>query len=495
MENKTKLSNLLEDNYNTLVNTFKNCNDIIFRDLLIGNTNEAAILVYIESIVDIKVINESIIAPIMTFINESNTIANNNNIVDYIKKQIIRIGSVKETDNINDLVYELLLGNSVLIINNSCNCLIISSAENKGRSVEESTSESVIRGPKASFTETLQTNIALVRQRLKSADLKIEKYIIGNVTKTEVLIIYVENIVNSLVLTELKKRLEAINIDSILESSYIEEFIEDTPSSIFPQIKHTERPDKVVADILEGRIAIMVAGTPVTLIVPTLGMQFLQSSEDYYERHIYTDFIRLIRLIFFFTALLLPGLYVAITSFHQELIPTLLLVRIGSARVGIPFPTWLEVIILTISFEALREAGLRLPKGVGQSVSIVGALVIGDAAVKAGIVSPLTVIIVALTGIASFSIPSYNLGLGIRVLQFVVIICGSILGLFGITVVTIILLLHVLSLTSFGIPYMAPIAPFKIKNMKDAFFRKSWKKINEKHKSTAITAKQNKCKN
>lgn len=488
MENKTRLSNSLEDNYNTLVNTFKNCNDIIFRDLLIGNNNEGAILVYIESIVDIKVINESIISPIMTFNNESNTIATNN-IIDYIKKQIIRIGSIKETDIINDLVYELLLGNSVLIINNSCNCLIISSAENKGRSIEDSTSEGVLRGPKVGFTEILQTNIALIRQRLKSPNLKIEKYIIGNLTKTEVLILYMENIVNSSVLVELKKRLEAINTETILASSYIEECIEDTPNSIFPNIKHTERPDKVVADILEGRIAIMVSGTPSILVVPTLGMQFLQSSEDYYERNIYTDFIRIIRFIFFCIALLLPGLYVAVTTFHQELIPTLLLIRIGNARVGIPFPTWLEVLILSISFEGLREAGLRLPKGVGQSVSIVGALVIGDAAVKAGIVSPLTVIIVALTGIASFSIPSYNLGLGIRVLQFVILICGSILGLFGITVITVILLVHVLSLSSFGIPYMAPIAPFKIKNMKDTFFRRSWKYANKNRKNTDTSTK------
>jgi spore germination protein KA len=483
MLNQKKLSNSLNDNYNNLIDIFKNCTDIIYRDLLIGKNNETAILVYIESITDTKIINQNIISPIMTFSNESTNIITDDNILEYIKKQIIRIGSVKESDDFNDVVYKLLLGNSVLIINNSDNCLIISSVESKDRAIEDSISEGVLRGPKVGFTEILQTNIGLIRQKIKSSDLKIEKYILGNITKTEVLIIYIENIVNSSVLVELKKRLEAINIDSILESSYIEELIEDTPNSFFPQIKHTERPDKVVADIIEGRIAIMVDGTPVTLIVPTLGMQFLQSSEDYYERHIYTNFIRLIRLIFFFIALLLPGLYVAATTFHQELIPTLLLIRIGSSRVGIPFPTWLEVIILDIAFEGLREAGLRLPKGVGQSVTIVGALVIGDAAVKAGIVSPLTVIIVALTGIASFSIPSYDFGLGTRLLHFLLIICGGILGLYGITILMIILLVHVLSLNSFGIPYMAPIAPFKLKDMKDAFFKKSWKSINEKHKN------------
>lgn len=478
-----QISTSLKDNNNNLHDIFKNCIDVVYRELTINSIKQDVLIVYIESIADSKVVNENIISPIMDREKVSNISIESENIITYIKKEIIRIGSIKEIYNFNDLSNSLLSGNSILIIDGCCTCISISTTEDNGRAVEDPSNEAVLRGPKEGFTETLQTNLALIRHRIKSPNLKIEKYILGKVTQTDVAIVYVENIVNDKVLIELRRRLEAIDIDGVLESSYIEEFIEDDYNTVFPLIRHTERPDKASADILEGKVVIIVDNTPVVLIVPSLGIQFLQSSDDYYERHQYTDFVRMIRLLFFFIGLLLPGLYISATTFHQELIPTTLLIRIGVSREGIPFPTWVEVLILDISFEGLREAGLRLPKSVGQSVSIVGALVIGDAAVKAGIVSPLTVIIVALTGIASFSIPAYNIGLGVRLLRFVITFAATILGLFGVTVVMIILLVHVLSLYSFGIPYMSPIAPFKLKDMKDTFIRVSWKSMKRRPES------------
>ncbi|HEY8875848.1 MAG TPA: spore germination protein, partial [Desulfosporosinus sp.] len=266
----------------------------------------------------------------------------------------------------------------------------------------------------------------------------------------------------------------------VLESAYIEEMIEDEPFSVFPQIDHSEKPDKIAAAIVQGQVAIFTDGTPFVLIVPTMMTQFLQSSEDYYERSIYATSIRLVRFVFLTLALLLPALYIAITTFHRGLLPTPLLISITAAREGAPFPTVIEVLTMEVTFEALREAGLRLPKPVGQAVSIVGGLVIGEAAVQASMVSPVTVIIVALTGIASFGIPSYSFALAIRILRFGMITLASTLGLYGVLLGVLVMSAHLVSLRSFGVPYLAPFAPFNLKDMKDSLIRLPWWAMGER---------------
>jgi len=298
-----------------------------------------------------------------------------------------------------------------------------------------------------------------------------ESLTVGRVSQTDVVIVYIDGIVSKTILEEVRARIGRIQIDGVLESGYIEEFIEDSSWSPFPQIQNTERPDIVCAGLLEGKVAIMVDNTPFALIVPMTFWTGLQAVEDYYERSIYTTFIRLIRYSLFNIALLLPSLYVALSTFHQQLIPTNLLISIANSREGVPFPTFVEALLMEFMFEGLREAGIRLPKAVGSAVSIVGALVIGQSAVQAGIVSAPVVIVVSTTGIASFAIPRYNFGTAYRLLRFPMLILAGTLGLYGIISGLFLMIIHLLNLRSFGVPYMSPVVPQIPRAMRDVFVR------------------------
>jgi spore germination protein KA len=275
---------------------------------------------------------------------------------------------------------------------------------------------------------------------------------------------YLKGIANDKTVSEVQSRLNRISIDAILESGYIEELIQDETYSPFPTVYNTERPDAVAGAILEGRIAILVDGTPFVLVVPALFVHFLQASEDYYQRADIATLIRFLRYFSFFLALLTPSLFIAITTFHQEMLPTQLLISLASQREGVPFPALVEAVMMEITFEVLREAGVRLPRAVGSSISIVGALVIGQAAVEAGIIS-------ALTAISSFVSPNFNMSISVRILRFIFMLLGASFGLFGIILGLIVMVLHLNSLRSFGIPYLAPFAPFILKDQKDGIIR------------------------
>lgn len=366
---------------------------------------------------------------------------------------------------------ELLSGNGVLLQNGSNEAIILGIRSFQSRDITESQSEAVVRGPREAFTEVIRTNTSLVRRIIRSPRLKVEGMKLGTLTKTDIAVLYIEGITNQQIVDEVKERLSRIHIDGILESSYIEEFIEDQPFSLFPQVENTEKPDKVASALLNGKVAIFVNGTPIVLMVPAILFSFLQASEDYYERFFYASVIRLIRLLFFHIALLLPSLYIAITTYHQEMLPTELLIAISTAREGVPFPAVVEAIIMETTFEILREAGLRLPRQVGSAVSIVGALVIGQAAIQASIVSPAMVIVVASTGIATFAIPAYNLTYSLRILKYFLMILASIFGLFGVISGVILIVMHVCKLKSFGIPYLSGFAPFIPSDQKDVYIR------------------------
>jgi spore germination protein KA len=294
---------------------------------------------------------------------------------------------------------------------------------------------------------------------------------IGEITQTEVAIAYMKGITNESTLQEIRSRIQNIQIDVVLESGYIEQLIEEKSYSPFPQFLVTERPDYLVAGLLQGQVAIIVDGSPFAISAPMTFWGFLQAGEDYYERVLYANLIRLIRLSFAMIALLLPSLYVALTTFHQQMIPTNLLLSIASAREGVPFPALVEALMMEATFEGLREAGVRLPKQVGQAVSIVGGLVVGQAAVQAGIVSAPMVIVVSLTGIASFTIPRYNFSLAFRILRFPLILLAGMFGLYGISVGLMLILVHLCCLKSFGVPYLFPTAPVSLQGLKDSFFR------------------------
>lgn len=473
------LSRALAKNIATLQKIFANCSDVTYRELSIGQAMIPAQLLFVNGLADETTINDYILKSLKEIRNPNLQITNPNSL-DEIKKGFLEVGNVTEVLNFGEVADAILTGGTVFLLEGSDKALKIGTKGVEARQVAEPITEGVVRGPREGFTETIRINTALLRRKVKSSKLKMEKFIIGSVTKTEVNIAYLEGTANPKLITEVRERLSRIKVDSILESAYIEELIEDTPFTFLPTIEHSERPDKVAAEILGGRVAILTDGTPFVLLVPTMMFQFLQSSEDYYDRYPYAIMIRLVRFLFLNLALLLPAVYIALTTFHQEMLPTSLLLSIIYSHKGVPFPTVIEVFLMEITFETLREAGIRLPRPVGQAVSIVGALVIGQAAVQASIVSPATVIVVAVTGISSFAIPSYNFAMAIRLLRFIMMFLASIMGMFGILLGMLVFQAHLVSLRSFGVPYFAPLAPFNFKDAKDLLIRVPWWAMGER---------------
>jgi spore germination protein KA len=346
----------------------------------------------------------------------------------------------------------------------------------------EPDNEPAIRGPKEGFIESLGVNTALLRKRLRVASLRLQKINVGRYSNTRVVIAHIEGVANPDIVTEVKRRLKRIDVDALIGD--VEEYIEDNPYSPFPQIQTTERVDVVAGALLEGRVAIMMDGTPTVFIVPLTLPILLQATEDYYNRYWAATMIRWLRYFLFFISLAFPSFYVATVTFHPETVPTDQLISFAGARERIPLPTLVEALIMEFAFEALREAGLRLPKIVGPTISIVGALVIGEAAVTAGLVSAPMVIVVATTGIASFTVPRYAVGLTIRFLRFPLLILSGTLGMVGLMWGLIAIAVHLSSLRSFGVPYLASLAPAYPGDLKDVLVRMPWWKFKRRPQFT-----------
>ncbi len=452
--------------------------DMLFRDFIIeGKTAVKAYLVCVDGMVSKELVNDFVLKTLMVQSLGKPALAKltPETARETVYSFLLANNEVRKEDSLAGTVDSILSGDSALFFADRPGAIIIGTRGWEQRGINEPTTESVIRGPREGFSETLRINTSLLRRKIKSPDLVMKPLKIGELTRTDIVIAYVSGIASKPILQELENRLRAIKIDGVLESGYIEELIEDVPCSPFPQVYHTERPDGVAANLLEGRIAVLVDGTPIVLIVPAQLVQFLQMSEDYYERSYAALLIRLVRLSGVAASLLLPSLYVAVTTFHQEMLPTALALSIASGREGVPVPALVEALVMEFTLEVLREAGIRLPKTVGQAISIVGALVIGDAAVKAGLVSPLMVIVVAFTAIASFTIPAYNLGITIRLLRFPLMLLAGTLGFFGLSLGYYLIVLHLCCLRSFGIPYLGPFGPGNLYDLlKDTFFRAPW---------------------
>lgn len=474
------LSDSMQDNLNILQSLFSNCSDIVYRKFVIDSINRSAVLIFITGLVDTKLINETVIKSLMNIKDIPADDLTTGYAAETLKNHFLEIANIDAISTIGEVVFTLLNGNSVFLLDGDIDALQIKTPGWKDRNVEDTTIERVIRGPKEGFNENIITNTALLRRKIKSPKLKVEEHILGRLTQTKINICYIEGIADDGIVKEVRERIVRIDMDSILESGYVEELIEDTPYTLFPQIQHTERPDKAAAGILQGRIAILVDGTPFVLLAPAIMVQFFQSCDDYYERYPTAIAVRYLRYTFMAIALLLPGVYVAIISYHKEMIPTPLFISIIQAAHGVPFPVFIEALIMEIVFEVLREAGIRLPGPANQTVGIVGVLVIGDASVRAGIVSPVMVVIIAITAIASFSIPSYDMGYTIRILRFVMLVLGAFLGLYGIMLGILALLIHLASLRSFGVNYLSPIAPVNFKDLKDVIVRFPWWAMSER---------------
>ncbi|TFE26629.1 spore germination protein [Cohnella luojiensis] len=455
----------LQENLRSLKEAVGNSNDIIFREFRTGDGDGInAAMLYTDGLVDKNSVQDFIMETLL--IDVRNIDMTKKNIAD-----ILTVGDMQQLKDFDMLFTRLFSGAAILLLDGYEQGFSIGMSGIKDRGVTESSGEAVIRGPKEAFSESILTNTALIRRKIKDPNLWLETRQIGRVTKTDVSIMYINGIANDKIVEEVRKRIERIDIDGILESGYIEELIQDETYSPFPTVYNSERPDTIAAELLEGKIAIIVDGTPHVLIVPALFISFMQSPEDYSQRADISSLIRILRFLGIFIALLGPSLYIAITTFHQEMIPTQLLISLAAQREGIPFPAFIEALMMEITFEILREAGIRMPRAIGQAISIVGTLVIGQAAVEAGIVSASMVIIVSITAISSFVIPSMNMTISFRMVRFLLMGLAASFGLFGISVGIVALVLHLCSLRSFGVPYMSPLSPFILTDQRDTLFR------------------------
>lgn len=435
-------------------------------------------LLYVDGLADKSFIHDTILVPLLQHV-QSDAAPRYADYADRLHglKNVLTAGDISLCADLDTLLIHILSGDAILLSDDCSESLRIGAAGWEDRTVGEPTSQAVVRGPMEAFTENIRKNTALIRRRIKDPRLWLETRQIGTVTRTDVSIMYLKHLADENVVRELRRRLDRIDIDGILEGGYIEEYIQDKTLTPFQTVYNSERPDSIAAGLLEGRVAILVDGTPFVLLVPALFIHYFQAAEDYYQRADISTLLRIIRFISFFFALLAPSLYIAITTYHQEMLPTNLLISLAAQREGVPFPAFIEALLMEITYEILREAGVRMPRTVGQAVSIVGTLVIGQAAVEAGIVSAVMVIIVSITAISSYVIPSSGMSISIRMIRFILMGLAASFGFYGILIGLIILVLHLASLYSFGVPYMSPLGPFLPEDQKDTLFRVPWPKM------------------
>lgn len=393
---------------------------------------------------------------------------------------------ISEVETIEETIDAILIGETVLLLDGYDKVIILSSRGWPTRGIEESSSETAYRGPRDAFNETLKFNTTLIRRRVRDPKLKVKMYQIGRRSKTDVAVMYIEDIANKMFLDEVNKRLDNVDVDAIIESSILEEFIQDDPYSPFPQIENTERPDAVSASLYEGRIAIVLDNTPSVLIVPATLGTLMQSTEDYYSRWPIATIVRIIRYIAAFVAVLSPALYISVTSFHPGILPTRLAFYVAGTRVNVPFPSIIEAFLMELTIEFLREAGSRISGPIGTTIGIVGGLIIGQAAVEAGIVSPLMIIIVAITAIATFTLPSYEVAAALRFYRFMFMIFAAVFGLYGVMLGIILMTTHIVKLNSFGIPFASPYSGLGLTtgDIKDTLIRVPQKDLKFRPKFT-----------
>lgn len=442
--------------------------------------------IYTDSMVDNRLFNEDVIKPIQLYKFARKNAAD---FIDVVSKQITLSDSVDKAAELDKLIQAIVYGDTVLLVSECSEALILNTKGWVFRAIAEPEDEKVMRGPREGFTEALLVNLTMLRRRLRTQDLKIKYKTFGARSQTKGCICYLEGVVNKNVLTELENRLGKFSMDGVMDVNYISEFISDEPFSPVKTVGSTERPDVVAAKLLEGRIAVFLDGTPVVLTLPHLFIENFQSPDDYYLNYFFASIGRLLRILAFFIAISTPAIYVALTTFHQEMLPTSLLMSIAMARQGVPLPTALEAFVMLVVFELLRETGLRLPNSIGQALSIVGALVIGQAAVQAKLVSAPMIIVVGITGITGLLV--MKLKGGILIMRFALLILSSIIGLYGYIFGMMGLLIYLLNMRSFGIPIMSGITGSGPQDRKDLFVRSPWWFMLNRPKFMAADKKRN----
>lgn len=443
----------LNENIKTLDKLLVNCSDVVKRKLSIGGAQKVDIYIsYLDLMIDRKSLEQNIIDNLLYRMDD----LTKQHAYDYIKEHALQTADIKEITTMDEITQAILSGDVVILVDGNTKALLISLKSFPSRGVSEVQSEVTLKGAKDSFTESVAVNKALIRRRIRDTKLKMESLKVGVRSRTDITLAYITDIAHEDIIYELKERINAFVIDGIFDIGMLEQLIEHAWYSPFPQYQSTERPDKAASALLEGRIVILVDNSPMALILPVTLNSFFQASDDYYSRWEVVSFIRILRYLAAIIAIGAPGLYIAITNYQPELIPTSLALSFAAARRGVPFTIVIEVIILQVAFELLSEAGIRLPSPLGNTIGIVGGLIIGEAAVSANLVSSMVVIVVAFTAIASFTIPNETFSSAFRLIRYMIIILTAILGLFGFIIGMMLVFIHLSSLESFGVPYLSP---------------------------------------
>ena len=469
LETKT-LTSSIKKNISMIKNIFLDVDTVEYRDITGGEKNSDFCIIFNDGVVDAQMMDEYILKPIMQYKGEVTA--------DNILNKVVQINSAEKISDFKSIVEAISYGDTILLIENSNEALLLDTKNFLLRAIEEPDGEKVLSGPREGFCEAILINLSLVRRKIRSNQLKFKYLSLGTQTATQICISYMDNIVDKDLVKDLEKRLEKIDMDCILDANYIEELISDTKLSVFRSVGSTERPDVIAAKLLEGRIAIFIDGTPVVLTLPYLFIENFQSSEDYYMNFYYTSFSRLLRIIGFLLTITVPAMYIAIVAYHQEMLPTNLMINIATDSHNVPLPAALEALILLVMFDILRETGVRMSSRVGQALSIVGALVVGQAAVEAKLIAAPMLIIVALTGITSLLVPKLNTS--VIFIRVGILLPTAFLGLLGFTVSLTATLINILTLKSCGISQMTRDDRYSSQANKDSLIRMPWKDMIER---------------
>lgn len=467
-----QLSTTLKDNIDKLKEAYGQNGDLTIREFLIDDIKAAVLS--LESMVNRDIIIDSIMLPVSRYTGKLDPVST----MRHISQNVLATTEQMECKTIEYVVTMLAAGFAVFMLDGSSIAIAAAAQGFNVRSISEPSGESVLRGSREGFNELVRNNMAMIRRRIQSDDLRFERMSFGGITNTAAYMCFLRSKVSDKMLNRIRRRLKAIDMESVLESGYIQPYLECKPLSLFSTVGYTERPDTVCGKLIEGRVALLVDGTPFALIVPHLFVESFQTVDDYTSRPYYAFFIRLLKYISFFITVFLPGLYVAVGTFHSEMLPDTLFYNIIKAEMTTPMTLVEEALIIHVVFEIVREAGLRLPKPIGQAVSIVGGLVLGDTAVSSGLIGAPMVIVVALAAITGFVIPELNQP--VVIIRFIAIIAAGYMGIFGVVIVLALTLVNLCSLNSMGVPYLAPVSPFNKTFWQDVLFRLGWKKLSSR---------------
>lgn len=471
VEQATPLSRDLDVNLSSVRDSLGNPSDLVVRRFNIGGAEgRPSAIVFLDGFVDIVRVGDQILRPITERVDAADVSRlNPDQLLQHLKRDIIPIPGIEHREVLEKVLSEVLNGCTALLCDGANTAVLMATRDFEHREVEEPTLETVIRGPKEGFTENLQININLVRRKIAHPQVRFEEMTIGRYSQTRVVVAYVTGLAEDGLVQEVQDRLFRVDIDGVIESGYLEQLIEDAPYSLFPTIGNTEKPDTVAARLLEGKVAVLVDGTPMALTMPRLFSETIQSPEDYYSRPYSASVARVLRYALLIITTVLPGFYLAVVNYHPEVLPPPFIVTVAAAQEGVPLLLFLELLLMGAFFEGLREAGVRLPRPVGSAMTIVGALIIGEAAVAAGIIGAPSVVVTALVGIAGFATP--GLADAFPVVRVFLLVLASMSGLFGLVLGALMVFTHLCSLRSFGAPYMIPVAPMQFTAWKDIFIR------------------------